>query len=109
MNFILTVLSVIAIDRIIPVATWVFGITSFKTGLADVLRAYKLVSFPRTLFAVFVCAPDIAAMFIKVDRDTLDKVVMALYFIFAVTAVFDAMRAVRSGGYRQKPVRTRSD
>lgn len=112
MTLFLTALAVIAIDRMIPVSGWLFGITSYKTSLKEVLRGYKLISFPRTLLAVCVCVPHAVASFIQIDHDILNMVVIVLYFIFAAVAMFDASRAIRSGGYREgamRPSRSHSE
>ena len=101
MNLLLTFFIVAAMDRLIPISAWIFCLTSFKTGLGEIFLRYKLFSFPRTVLAVCVCAPDFLAFFFALDKNILDAAVLALYFLFAISAIMDAAKAIRSGGYRE--------
>ena len=101
MNFLITAIVVIALDRAMPVSVWAFGRTSYKTSLKQVLKGYRLLSFPRTLLAALVLAPDAASLFVTIDPDNLNLAVLAFFLVFAAVAIWDAKRAIRVGGYRK--------
>jgi hypothetical protein len=108
-KFIGIALIVVVFDRLVPLSMFLYGFTSFKTGLKDVYRSYKLVSVPRTFLGFCTCVPCFLGIFLPSHEDIWNIATIGFWLMFIVIAGFDGFRAVRSGGYREPMFPVRKD
>lgn len=94
MTVLLTVIFVIFADRIIPLNMRIFVVNDHvPIGLRLLYKNYRLIKFPRTLFAVLTCAASSLNLFIEIDRNLQAYIIAGCAALFGIFACVDAWKA----------------
>ena len=96
MTTFLTILAVVLADRIIPINIRRFvNKNHFTATMKEQYKAYGIVKFPRTLFAIMTCVSSVTDSFIAIDADMQAYIIAVCATLFGITACYDASKAAR--------------